>query len=677
MLLSLIKGSKLFILVYIVLFTWSAFCSEETGIMVEKRLNPVTYFVDRTEQTKDIGQNLISHRIVSLIGVTNIGKTEIARQYALQNRERYELIWFFDSNLDLNEQFVLLAKKINETLLSKSQNKVSEEAEKAQKETMNFLTERKNWLLVFDNLKLNQNQKLYPIINWNNNGHIIICAQDSSSLPNNIYVHQLDKENAMKLLQEILGNDKVNQALLGKLVDIFKGYPGPIVQGALLLKEHKYLSIDEYKNILTKSTNPVKKHMELLLNLLNDNDEKLLRTVALVNNQNFSKNLLKIIFDNDNNIGEGLYNLTQFGLVKNTENIDNTNLFEMHDAIKEGFLELLTEEQIKDEITNIISKLNLLMQQGVASRYAFITSDITIKANLEILLNNAEKYNVDLFKILELRKNLIDYYLVSLDYYNVEKMKKWLEEKEADKSLVSNKMNDQQRINYSWYLADIGIYEHFAKSSFISSLSYLDKAKNIIQGITTKPELEFTILMQLAQTKIYGGDILGAEKNIIEVDSVIQKNLNADFDMGLYWFIKTRILMAKGRYEEAISAVDNNIKAEAHLPRDTFTAPTYILKSEILNYMGNFKDSYEIITMIQRQEISNNQPDHEIHGRILTQLSRAELGLELLNEALEHAVTACNIFQKEIIKYNITSVMNPEFAAALVAKGDVLLKKST
>ncbi len=237
-------------------------------------------------------------------------------------------------------------------------------------------------------------------------------------------------------------------------------------------------------------------------------------------------------------------------------------------------------------------------------------------------------------------------------------------------------MNDQQRINYSWYLTDIGIYEHFAKSSFTNSLLYLDKAKNMIQGITIKPELEFTILMQLAQTKIYMGDVLGAEKNIIEVDSVIQKNLNADVDMGLYWFIKTRILMAKGRYKEAISAVDNNIKAEAHLPRDTFTAPTYILKSEILNYMENFKDSYEIITMIQRQEISNKEFDHEIHGRIFTQLSRSEIGLGLLNEALEHAITACNIFQKEFIKYNIKSVMNPEFAAALVAKGDSLFKKN-
>lgn len=299
MLSSLIKNSKPLVLLHIIWLSGCAFSAEKTDIVVEKRLNPVAYFVDRTEPTKDILQSLSLHKTVSLVGVTSIGKTEIARNYALTNREKYELIWFFDASLDLNEQFVLLAKKINETLLATSKNKLSEEPNKAQKETMDFLTGRKNWLLVFDNLRLNQNKKIAPIINWNHDGHIIICAQDSATLPNNIYIHQLDKENGMKLLQKILGNDQVSQELLEKLVDIFKGYPGPIVQGALLLKEHKYLSIDEYKNILMKSSNPVKKHMELVLNLLNDNDKKLLRTIAVLNNQNFSKNLLNILLGND------------------------------------------------------------------------------------------------------------------------------------------------------------------------------------------------------------------------------------------------------------------------------------------------------------------------------------------------------------------------------------------
>ena len=94
MLSSLIKNSKPLVLLHIIWLSGCAFSAEKTDIVVEKRLNPVAYFVDRTEPTKDILQSLSLHKTVSLVGVTSIGKTEIARNYALTNREKYELIWF-------------------------------------------------------------------------------------------------------------------------------------------------------------------------------------------------------------------------------------------------------------------------------------------------------------------------------------------------------------------------------------------------------------------------------------------------------------------------------------------------------------------------------------------------------------------------------------------------------
>ena len=143
----------------------------------------------------------------------------------------------------------------------------------------------------------------------------------------------------------------------------------------------------------------------------------------------------------------------------------------------------------------------------------------------------------------------------------------------------------------------------------------------------------------------------------------------------MYWFLQARISLAKGQYDKALSAIDNNIKVESHLPQDTFTEPTYVVKSEILNYVRDYQNSYKIIKKLEQKEQSNNNTEHEIYARILTQLSRAELGLELVDEALDHATKACDIFQKEIDKYNIVSTMNPEFAAALVAKGDALYKR--
>lgn len=666
-----LKVSNILILSLCIIYVETACGSVQNRRLNNQIVNPVKFFVDRESESNKVLYNLQEYNTVSIVGLTNIGKTEIARKYATLNKNRYDLIWFFDSSLDINEQFVTLAKKINQTLLLESRNRISEEAYSAKQEVMDYLAGINNWLLVFDNLRLNQNNRLTDLLNWKRNGHIIICSQDSRNLPNVIYVHKLTKEHALILLQKIFGKEVKNQTVLEKLIDIFDGYPGSIVRGALLLKENNYLSLDEYKSILSKSSNPMRTHMELVLNLLTDSDKEILKRISVLNNQNFSKSFLKIVGNNPESVGENLYNLNRFGLIKNTYH-DEKDFFEMHDAVRDSVLQFYTEKEIKSELTDIINKLNKIMPQGVTSRYAFISSDSSIKSNLEMLLENAEKYKVDIDTILELRKNLIDHYVVSLDYYNVDKMKNWLEQKEETGLIKLNKISDTTKINYAWYLANIGIYEDFAKSRFISALSYFNKANDVIKNIQGQAELKSTILFQIAQTQAFGGDVADAEKNMTVADKVIRDYPSSDFDMGLYWFIKARIAFSKGNYKEALACIDNNIKAEAHLPQDTFTAPTYIQKSEILNFMKEYNKSYEIIKRIQKQEISSGHADHEIHARILTQLSNAELGLGLKQEALNNANKACDIFQKEINKYKIDNIVNTDFAAALVTQGNAL-----
>ena len=281
--LSSLKASSILILGFYITYMETAY-----GVVQNKRLNnqivnPVKFFVDRESEANKILYNLQEYNTVSIVGLTNIGKTEIVRKYAALNKNRYDLIWFFDSSLDINEQFVTLAKKINQILLLESQNRISEEPYSAKQEVMDYLAGINNWLLVFDNLRLNQNSRLTDLLNWKRNGHIIICSQDSTNLPNVIYVHKLTKEHALILLQKIFGKEVKNQTVLEKLIDIFDGYPGSIVRGALLLKENNYLSLDEYKSILSKSSNPMRTHMELVLNLLTDSDKEILKRISVLN----------------------------------------------------------------------------------------------------------------------------------------------------------------------------------------------------------------------------------------------------------------------------------------------------------------------------------------------------------------------------------------------------------
>lgn len=641
------------------------------GQSIIKKYEPVVFFTNRTKEVQELSDQLTKYKMVGIIGVSNIGKTELARRYAEVKRKQYNIIWFFDASVDLNEQFVLLAQNINDSLLSNSSIKISDNLLNAKKEVMQFLNQQDKWLLVFDNLKINSNYLVEDIIKWRHKGHIIICSQDDKHLINKVKVHKMNNQHSVQLVQKILKlDDKDKEKIfLAELTKILDGHPGMLVNSAFLLKEHKYLTMEEYKNILLKSDNPMTKHMEILFEILPDRDKQLLLYISCINNQFFSKNLLKIMLQDSAYIGEGLYNLSRFALIKQQKESNGEHFFEMHDAIKNSVLKFYSEDEIKNVIDIIVTNLNDSFPQNEATRQEFIKSDLSIKSNLEVLLDNAEQYQVRINTILGLRKSLADYYLANLDYYNVKLMKDWLDKKSA--LLSSQEMTDSQKINYGWYLVNIGIYEDFANSNFIEAMNYFKRAFDIMESVPGNYALKSTILMQMAQTQIYGGDIVESTNNMNKVDQLIKNQPNADYDMGLYWYIKAKIFLMEGKYQQALDAVDENIKADANITEDIFTAPTYMLQSEILNYQENYKESYDIITKIVQQEKDSGFEDHEVRARMLTQLSRAELGVGKIESAFVSAEEACKILQTN--EYADSSNINVEYAAALVAKADALL----
>ncbi|WP_425362076.1 hypothetical protein [Candidatus Tisiphia endosymbiont of Mystacides longicornis] len=59
---------------------------------------------------------------------------------------------------------------------------------------ISYLTDKNKWLLIFDNLKINENNKVQEFIDWESNGNIIFCSQDSEKLPNTIEMALFDKD---------------------------------------------------------------------------------------------------------------------------------------------------------------------------------------------------------------------------------------------------------------------------------------------------------------------------------------------------------------------------------------------------------------------------------------------------------------------------------------------------
>ena len=165
---------------------------------------PVSYFVDHVKQLDDIKNNLNKYRQASIVGTSGIGKTQLARTYAYENQNQYSLIWFFDCNLDINHEFVKLAKQLNQTVNAG----LSEEPKQSQKAVLDYLTHKDKWLLIFDNLKIGDNKKVKDLVEWEHNGHVIFASQEKGIIPHVIQLKNFNKNDCCNLrIEKAINNN--------------------------------------------------------------------------------------------------------------------------------------------------------------------------------------------------------------------------------------------------------------------------------------------------------------------------------------------------------------------------------------------------------------------------------------------------------------------------------------
>lgn len=640
--------------------------------IISNLVDPAKYFLNHEKQIIDLSNSLALYNKAELIGVSGMGKTELARTYAYKNQDKYDLIWFFDCNSDLLEQFTRLSKKINKSKLCDAYTcDLSEETEKAKKDVLNFLAPKNNWLLVFDNLHINQNKRIEDIINWAHNGHVMVCSQDAKGLPNAINLPYLSDEDASNVVNIILEGKKPE--LIKELVQAFKGYPILVAQGAMFLKKNN-MSVAEYKKTLANSEDKMTSHIKMVLKQLPNSSKELLQKIAVINNQQFSKKLLQSIAD-DNTLSDDLENITRFGLITELYQKNDNQVFAMHDAVAESVLKVIGEKKAKNLVTNVIGNLNKIMPKSRRDTNIVISQDKTLKNNLEILLNNAEKYDVDVYKNMELRKNLMNAYLGLYDYYNCQKIADWLINKQHyfDSLLTSIMMSDQEKAIYSEYLALVGTYNDYAKSDFFTAIKYLNKAASLVKDNKKYEELKFNIYYHLAQVYVYGGDINNTEQVLKTLDDIISNNPTTNLHT---WFTKAKMYLMKGQYEEAQKALDKYFEVTSNLPKDgIYKAPSYTMQAEILNYMGKHKEAYDIAKRTYDQQKINIKGDHEIHARVLVQLAWAELGLGRNEEALDHIKDSIRIQldTDDTIGDGVSAnSFDTDLAAANVVQGNVV-----
>ena len=314
--------TKLIILLIISILVWQ----HNVYALIFNKEDPIYYFTNQEKQMQDLKEKLHANKLVGITGITGMGKSEMVRKYVKDNQQNYEIIAFFDANTDLITQFLSLARVINQQICLKDGCHIIENPKYVQNSLMEYFKQKNQWLLIFDNLHVDENYKIQEFIDWKHNGHIIICSQDDKYLLTKISTSYFKEEHVKIIISKIMKNP--TQSFTEELVDVLRGYPPYMIgYSATFLENNNYVTIKEYLEQMKKNDNKVRTHLDIVFNVINPQAKEVLFKMAVLNNQKISRKLLEQLFNNNERLSDNIQEIIRFGLVEQISEDRNNQIF--------------------------------------------------------------------------------------------------------------------------------------------------------------------------------------------------------------------------------------------------------------------------------------------------------------------------------------------------------------
>ncbi|WP_341790509.1 tetratricopeptide repeat protein [Rickettsia endosymbiont of Polydrusus tereticollis] len=243
----------------------------------------------------------------------------------------------------------------------------------------------------------------------------------------------------------------------------------------------------------------------------------------------------------------------------------------MHDIIVEKILQMNGNKNNKEHLEQLATNLLNSIPKSVVKGSMFRNAK-TISDNIRIITENAEKYDISIYKILQLKLNLIIQYVNYSDLYNAKKLVDWFDKNDQENKFKLWIMNNDEKCDYAAYFGIMGGY--YAKcSDYQKAIKYDIKAKEVYDEVKGYDSVKCNVAYALAIDNIQLGNLEKAEKNIQIVEDMFNKGLVDKADITTLYSAKAKLFIIQGKYYEALEQIDNaiNICIESGMnPKDLF-----------------------------------------------------------------------------------------------------------
>lgn len=623
--------------------------------------NPI--FIGREDLLESIKHTFKKHDLVMLTGFGGIGKTQLARKYTKLHYSNYRILWWFDMEKDLTEQFLSLSKLLAKRYKFTSLYDHKIEPVNYAKEVLTLLDE--SWLLVFDNVpKLDVIRSYLPYIRSSSEKHILITSRNNNNYQTAIKVGKLAEADSKILINTMI--PKMDLKHLKQLAELFSGYPLSIIQGAAFINNYPLMTVEKYIAMYNKERNhllakekeffsteqnslidyklDVSTVVNLSKNVLKLNyleSLKLLEMITFLGTKNipqiFLKKYVSKYYNKDFEIV--IYPLLKYHFLSETTAHNDSNYL-IHDLVKNHIKASIKPREARSMIAQSAKIMYDILNQPRSKIIDFVNQHPEIIYHANELIDNANSINYYSLDLVCLKMLLLEYYFSGLrDYAKGYDLMTEIEQdlKEVKNVDLQSKLRFMtNKVNYYMWKAD------YKNAITVGSQTIkLMKKNNLLY------EEYYRLLVYLAYVYNMQGDNLNAMK-ILEECTKNDKLTKLPYIYSIYLYVKAGVLTDQGNFEEALIAENACLDISKE---NNFSYPSYhhreLLKVQLLNLTNKPEEALDLSRkLLSKFKTIDVKENHINMGKLLLGFADAQTRLKKIELAKKDITNAINIFDR-------------------------------
>lgn len=584
------------------------------------------YFTGRKELLEQIHNGFEKgDYIITLVGFLGIGKTQIARKFAEQYKEKYDIIWFINAKAPVVDQLRGLALLINRLRDTPEAQKITINAQPSNflEQINRFLQSTpKKWLLVLDNVQeRGKILDLLPKKTTSSQGKILITTRSEVGWEKPIKVGNFSYQESIALLKNILQTN--NEDSLDKLAELLFNHPLSLAQASCYIRKYSNMSPSSYmtlfahqrKNLWKKEEKMIEEDkdikdvhdyqmtgstaLQLSLEELKKQSPlgtKLLYHSAFLNNNEIPADLLSSLskalgYDPVFDCNEAIHELTKLSLLEKdrigSQDGQDNSLFNMHDLTQVVLLDSQSLEEKKKAININLTVFTQILSGGWDKITKELIQRPYLLAHIENLCAHAEALNLHNSSLVELMTCVLEYHMYhTRDQATYEKLVKQIVD-------VLKTAKDVSPLVLARFYSDT-VYARGVYARGLSGGKIEDDFEAAIQTFRKDPkEVEelFRAHVNTAQIFLYQGNFKPSLDHLHQAELLIP-HVKSESYKNLFYFVKSWILSTYGDVKGAQETINHAVHNLEREESEALKIYIYNMKAHADLKNGDFEDAY-------------------------------------------------------------------------------------